>query len=82
MKLRRQLHLEVSRKLQSSVRVKVFAYRSGGQDRSPQRVCLGTLHMPEEFLGQLRTIIEAGSRLIGATATVGGSYFEGKGSAV
>ena len=78
MKLRRDLHLEVSRKLQNSVRVKVFAYRSDRQDDRSERVCLGTLHMPEDYLAVVRTIIETGTRMVGARTTVGGSYFERK----
>lgn len=79
MKLRRDLHLEVSRKLQNSVRVKVFAYRGGRRDAgAPERVCLGTLHMPEDFFTLMRTVLETGTRMIGARTTVGGSYFEGK----
>jgi len=73
MKLKRDLHLEVSRKLQNSVSVKVFAFRN---DRAKsERVCLGTLHMPEDYFRSLRKVFELGLGLIGAHMTVGGSYF-------
>ena len=72
MKLKRDLHLEISRKLQNSVSVKVFAFRA---DRDAERVCLGALHMPESYLRVFRTILEYGSVVLGARVTVGGSYF-------
>jgi hypothetical protein len=72
MKLKRDLHLEISRKLQNSVSVKVFAFRV---DRDAERVCLGTLHMPESYMRVFRTILEYGSVVLGARVTVGGSYF-------
>jgi hypothetical protein len=73
MKLTRDLHLEVSRKLQNSVSVKVYAFRND-RDRG-ERVCLGTLHMPEEYFRTLRRVFELGLRAIGARMSVGGSYF-------
>lgn len=76
MKLKRDLHLEVSRKLQNSVSVKVYAFRN---DRAgAERVCLGTLHMPEEYFQSLRRVFELGLQMIGARMTVGGSYFTNK----
>jgi hypothetical protein len=74
MKLKRDLHLDVSRKLQNSVSVKVFAFRA---DRTgePERVCLGALHMPESYMRVFRTILEYGGGVLGARVTVGGSYF-------
>jgi hypothetical protein len=72
MKLKRDLHLEISRKLQNSVSVKVFAFRA---DRDAERVCLGALHMPEPYLRVFRSILEYGSAVLGARVTVGGSYF-------
>ena len=72
MKLRRDLHLEISRKLQSSVSVKVFAFRA---DRDAERVCLGALHMPEAYMRVFRSILEYGSVVLGGRVTVGGSYF-------
>ncbi len=75
MKLKRDLHLDVSRKLQNTVSVKVFAYRIGRVDASGERVCLGTLHMPEDFFRGLRKVFEYGLRVVGAQVTVGGSYF-------
>lgn len=72
MKLKRDLHLEISRKLQNSVSVKVFAFRA---DRDAERVCLGALHMPEAFMRVFRSILEYGSVVLGARVTVGGSYF-------
>lgn len=72
MKLKRDLHLEISRKLQNSVSVKVFAFRA---DRDAERVCLGALHMPESYMRVFRTILEYGSVVLGARVTVGGSYF-------
>jgi hypothetical protein len=72
MKLKRDLHLEISRKLQKSVSVKVFAYRA---DRDGERVCLGSLHMPESYMRVFRNILEYGSVVVGARVTVGGSYF-------
>jgi hypothetical protein len=72
MKLKRDLHLEISRKLQNSVNVKVFAFRV---DRDAERVCLGTLHMPESYMRVFRSILEYGSVVLGARVTVGGSYF-------
>ena len=75
MKLKRDLHLDVSRKLQNTVSVKVFAYRVGRVATSGERVCLGTLHMPEEFFRGLRKVFEYGLRVVGAQMTVGGSYF-------
>lgn len=74
MKLKRDLHLEISRKLQNSVSVKVFAFRT---DRAgdPERVCLGTLHMPESYMRGFRSILEYGAVVLGARVTVGGSYF-------
>jgi hypothetical protein len=74
MKLERDLHLDVSRKLQNSVNVKVFALRAGCADTS-QRVCLGTLHMPEDYFRALRKVFEYGLGVVGARVTVGGSYF-------
>lgn len=71
MKLKRDLHLEISRKLQSSVSVKVFGFRA---DTDRERVCLGTLHMPESYLQAFRRILELGSMAFGARLTVGGSY--------
>ena len=71
MKLKRDLHLEISRKLQRSVSVKVFGVRA---DSERERVCLGTLHMPESYLEVFRRILEHGSRALGARLTVGGSY--------
>jgi hypothetical protein len=72
MKLKRDLHLEISRKLQNSVSVKVFAFRA---DRDAERVCLGALHMPESYMRVFRSILEYGSVVLGARVTVGGSYF-------
>lgn len=72
MKLKRDLHLEISRKLQNSVSVKVFAIRA---DRDAERVCLGSLHMPEPHMRVFRSILEYGSVVLGARVTVGGSYF-------
>jgi hypothetical protein len=72
MKLKRDLHLEISRKLQNSVSVKVFAFRA---DRDAERVCLGALHMPEPYMRVFRSILEYGSVVLGARVTVGGSYF-------
>ena len=72
MKLKRDLHLEISRKLQKSVGVKVFAFRA---DRDAERVCLGSLHMPESYMRIFRSILEYGSVVLGARVTVGGSYF-------
>src|SRR5687768_7942879 len=72
MKLKRDLHLEISRKLQNSVSVKVFAFRA---DRDGERVCLGALHMPEPYMRVFRSILEYGSVVLGARVTVGGSYF-------
>lgn len=72
MKLKRDLHLEISRKLQNSVSVKVFAIRA---DRDAERVCLGSLHMPEPYMRVFRSILEYGSIVLGARVTVGGSYF-------
>ena len=72
MKLKRDLHLEISRKLQNSVSVKVFAFRA---DRDLERVCLGTLHMPEPYMRVFRSILDYGSVVLGARVTVGGSYF-------
>ena len=63
MKLKRDLHLEVSRKLQNSVSVKVFAFRA---DRDAERVCLGALHMPESYMRVFRSILEYGSIVLGA----------------
>lgn len=71
MKLKRDLHLEISRKLQRSVSVKIFGVRA---DRERERVCLGTLHMPESYLEVFRRILEHGSMALGARLTVGGSY--------
>jgi hypothetical protein len=71
MKLKRDLHLEISRKLQNSVSVKVFAFRA---DRD-ERVCLGSLHMPEPYMRVFRSILEYGSLVLGGRVTVGGSYF-------
>lgn len=71
MKLKRDLHLEISRKLQNSVSVKVFAFRA---DRD-ERVCLGALHMPESYMRVFRSILEYGSVVLGGRVTVGGSYF-------
>ena len=71
MKLKRDLHLEISRKLQRSVSVKVFGFRA---DNDRERVCLGTLHMPESYLQVFRRILEHGSMALGARLTVGGSY--------
>jgi hypothetical protein len=75
MKLKRDLYLEVSRKLQSSVRVKVFAFRSTPAGAPLERVCLGTLHMPEDYFRTLRRVFELGLQMMGARMTVGGSYF-------
>jgi hypothetical protein len=75
MKLKRDLHLDVSRKLQNTVSVKVFAYRAGRINAAGERVCLGTLHMPEEFFRGLRKVFEYGLRVVGAQVTVSGSYF-------
>jgi hypothetical protein len=74
MKLKRDLHLEISRKLQNSVSVKVFAHRAdrGGD---AERVCLGTLHMPESYMRVFRSILAYGTVVLGARVTVGGSYF-------
>jgi hypothetical protein len=72
MKLKRDLHLEISRKLQKSVGVKVFAFRA---DRDAERVCLGSLHMPESYMRVFRSILEYGAVVVGARVTVGGSYF-------
>lgn len=75
MKLKRDLHLEVRRKLQNSVSVKVYAVRN---DRAEcERVCLGTLHMPEDYFRSLRRVFELGLKMTGARMTVGGSYFAG-----
>jgi hypothetical protein len=76
MKLKRDLHLEISRKLQNSVSVKVFAFRA---DRagSDERVCLGALHMPESYFRVFRHILEYGGAVLGGRVTVGGSYFRG-----
>ena len=75
MKLKRDLHLEISRKLQNSVSVKVFAFRA---DRDAERVCLGALHMPEPYMRVFRSILEYGSVVLGARVTVGGSYFSSR----
>lgn len=73
MKLGRDLYLDVSRKLQGAVNVKVFAFKAGR--RTPDaRVCLGTLHMPEDYFRVLRAVLQNGLRLLGASVTVGGSY--------
>ena len=78
MQLTRDVHLEVSRKLKNSVSVKVFAFRAESGRRSPgERVCLGTLHMPETYFLRLRQVFEHGLRLIGARLTLSGSYFGG-----
>jgi len=76
MKLKRDLHLEISRKLQNSVSVKVFAFRA---DRDAERVCLGTLHMPEPYIRVFRSMLDYGSAVLGARITVGGSYFSSGG---
>jgi len=73
MKLKRDLHLEVSRKLHNTVSVKVFAFRN--DCAYAERVCLGTLHMPDVFFRSLRKVFELGLQLIGARVTVCGSYF-------
>jgi hypothetical protein len=78
MRLRRDLHLEVSRKLQNSVKVKVYALRDVRADLPPERLCLGTLHMPEDFFRVIRRVIEFGTQMIGGRMTVGGSYFRPK----
>ena len=72
MKLKRDLHLEISRKLQKSVSVKIFAFRA---DRDTERVCLGALHMPESHMRIFRSVLEYGSVVVGGRVTVGGSYF-------
>ncbi|MGH7718447.1 MAG: hypothetical protein ACREON_06345 [Gemmatimonadaceae bacterium] len=77
MKLERDLHLDVSRKLQNSVNVKVFAFRAGHATDISQRVCLGTLHMPEDYFRALRKVFEYGLKVVGARVTVSGSYFGG-----
>lgn len=74
MKLKRDLHLEISRKLQNSVSVKVFAFRAD-KNGTNARVCLGALHMPEPYLRVFRHILEYGGTVLGARVTVGGSYF-------
>lgn len=74
MKLKRDLHLEISRKLQNSVSVKIFAHRTDRADTG-SRVCLGSLHMPESYLRVFRAILESGATAQGARVTVGGSYF-------
>ena len=74
MKLKRDLHLEISRKLQNSVSVKIFAHRTDRAD-TDSRVCLGSLHMPEAYLRVFRGILESGATAQGARVTVGGSYF-------
>lgn len=74
MKLKRDLHLEISRKLQNSVSVKIFAHRTDRAD-TDARVCLGSLHMPESYLRVFRAILESGATAQGARVTVGGSYF-------
>lgn len=74
MTLGRDLHLDVSRKLQRTVNVKVFAFR-GGRHAADARVCLGTLHMPEDYFRLLRSVFQYGLRMVGASVTVGGSYF-------
>ena len=74
MKLKRDMHLEISRKLQNAVSVKVFAVRADrGGDAA--RVCLGSLHMPESYMRVFRSILEYGSVVLGGRVTVGGSYF-------
>jgi hypothetical protein len=82
MKLKRDLHLEISRKLQNSVSVKVFAFRADRADRASnsERVCLGALHMPESYVRVFRSILEYGSVVLGARVTVGGSYFSSGGA--
>ena len=81
MRLNRDLHLAISRKLHNSVSVKVFAHRTdrGGP---PQRVCLGTLHMPEQYMRVFRNILEHGAIELGGAVTVGGSYFSASGDAM
>ena len=74
MKLKRDLHLEISRKLQNSVSVKIFAHRTDRAD-TDSRVCLGSLHMPESYLRVFRAILDSGATAQGARVTVGGSYF-------
>lgn len=74
MKLKRDLHLEISRKLQNSVGVKIFAFRADRAD-TESRVCLGSLHMPESYLRVFRNLLESGAIAHGARVTVGGSYF-------
>jgi hypothetical protein len=71
MKLKRDLHLEISRKLQRSVSVKVFGFRA---DSDRERVCLGALHMPESYVPLFRRILEHGAMAVGGRLTVGGSY--------
>ncbi|HET7585932.1 MAG TPA: hypothetical protein VFK13_13530 [Gemmatimonadaceae bacterium] len=74
--LEQDLHLEVRRKLQNSVHVKIFAYRKGRTRDPANRVCLGSLHMPEGYFHGMRRVLEHGLRLLGARVTVGGSYFD------
>jgi hypothetical protein len=74
MKLKRDLHLEISRKLQNSVSVKIFAFRADRGDHA-ERVCLGSLHMPETYLRVFRLMLESGNRILGGHVSVGGSYF-------
>ncbi|MGQ0713392.1 MAG: hypothetical protein ACT4PJ_06635 [Gemmatimonadaceae bacterium] len=74
MKLNRDLHLEISRKLQNSVSVKVFAFRAD-RGAAAERVCLGTLHMPEQYMRMFRHILEYGAAVLGGRVSVGGSYF-------
>ncbi len=75
--LEQDLHLEVRRKLQNSVHVKIFAYRAGRTRDPGNRVCLGALHMPEGYFHGMRRVLEHGLRLLGARVTVGGSYYSG-----
>jgi hypothetical protein len=74
LKFKRNIYLEVSRKLQNSVSVKVFALRAAAAP-SAERVCLGTLHMHEEFFVSLRRVLELGLRAAGGSLALGGSYF-------
>ena len=79
MKLKRDLHLEITRKLHNSVSVKIFAFRA---DRAgdAERVCFGSLHMPESYMRVFRSILEYGSLAFGGRVTVGGSYFSSGGA--
>ena len=54
--------------------MKVFAFRAE-RAGDAERVCLGSLHMPESYMRMFRSILEYGSVVFGGRVTVGGSYF-------